>query len=297
MYDVIIIGGSYAGLSAAIYLGRARKNVLVLDSGKRRNRFASHAHGFLGQDGVPPETIAALGRGEALAYPTIAMRQVEVSATRAEDGAFSVTDAEEVYRAKRLILATGIGDELPPIPGLAERWGQFVFHCPYCHGYELNRGRLGVLATNELAMHSASLVAEWAGKDQMTLFLNGAFEPDDKQLEELKRRGIKLERSAVLRAEKGIELVLADGRTVELDGLFVLPRTVIKAPFAEQLGCALDVGPLGPFIKTDFTKETTVPGVFACGDVALAMGSVAFAVADGAMAGTGAHRSLVFQTG
>jgi len=297
MHDVIIIGGSYAGLSAALQLGRARRRVLVLDAGQRRNRFASSAHGFLGYDGQPPELITAKGRADVLAYSTVAWREATATAARPIAGGFAVQAGSEEHHARRVVLATGVVDELPPTPGLAERWGRTVFHCPYCHGYELDRGRLGVLATSPLAMHSALLVSEWSAPGQTTLFLDGAFEPDAEQLAALASRGIGIERERVAAVEgdaPAIVLRLRDGRTSPFDGLFVLPHTRV-APLAQQLGCALDPGPLGSFIKTDLTKETTTLGVFACGDAASAAGSVALAVADGVMAGVAAHRSLVFR--
>ena len=164
MYDVIVIGGSYAGLAATLQLARARRDVLVLDSGKRRNRFAAHAQGFLGQDGQSPETIATRGREEVLAYPTVTWREAEVREAKAIPGGFSVRAGAEEYRAKRLLLATGVVDDLPKVEGLAERWGKTVFHCPYCHGYELNEGRIGVLASTPLIAHMAPLATEWRRK-------------------------------------------------------------------------------------------------------------------------------------
>ncbi len=297
MHDVIIIGGSYAGLSAALQLGRARRSVLILDAGQRRNRFATSSHGFLGQDGQSPETIAAKGRAEVLAYPTVSWREAAATGVRAVADGFVVRAGDDEHRAKRLILATGVSDDLPPLPGLDERWGKTVFHCPYCHGYELDKGRIGVLATMPMSLHQAMLVAEWAGTGEMTFFLNGVFEPEDHELRELSTRGIRVEPDLVVAAEgeaPKIALRLKSGRSHELDGLFVASRTVMKNPFAEQLGCELETGPLGAFYKTDMMKETTVPGVFACGDVARGAGSLALAVADGCLAGVSAHRSLVF---
>jgi thioredoxin reductase len=297
MYDVIIVGGSYAGLAAALQLGRARRRVLIVDAGQRRNRFAASSHGFLGQDGQSPAAIVAKGRSEVLAYPTVSWRDAAGSDVRATAQGFAVRVADDEFHGQRLILATGVVDELPAIPGLRERWGQSVFHCPYCHGYELEMGRVGVLATSPLAMHTAALVSQWGAPGETTLFLNGAFEPDAEQLADLRSRGIQLEREPVVGAEgaaPGIALRLRDGRARQLEGLFVLPRTQVNDHFAKQLGCELQVGPTGSFYKTEPFKETTVPGVFACGDVALAAGAVSLAVGDGVLAGIGAHRSLVF---
>jgi thioredoxin reductase len=298
MYDVIIIGGSYAGLAAALQLGRARKNVLIIDAGERRNRFARHSHGFLGQDGQPPEAIAAKGRSEVLAYPTATWLEATATETRAVPDGFVVRAGTAEHRAKRLILATGVIDELPAIPGLTERWGKQVFFCPYCDGYELELGRLGVLATRPESAHFAILVSEWAGIGKTTFFLNGAFEPDAEQLADLRSRNIAVERESVV-AVAGevpeIEVRLADGRGSRLDALFLMPRARLSGSFAEQLGCELETGRLGPIYKTDAMKETTVAGVFACGDAAAPMPSVSYAVADGVRAGTAAHQSLVFR--
>jgi len=300
MHDVIIVGGSYAGLAAALQLARARRDVLVIDAGQPRNRFARSAHGFLGRDGQAPGVIAAQGKADVLAYPTVAWREASVSAVRpaAEGFAVRMGDGEEL-ESKRLILATGVVDELPPVPGLAERWGKSVFHCPYCHGYELQQGRIGVLATSPHALHMAALAAEWGGAGQTTLFLLGTFEPDAAKLAELTARRIVVERErvvAIAGEAPSITLQLQDGRSSALDGLFVVPRTHLGRAhaFAEQLGCELDAGPTGEFYKTDMTKETTRKGVFACGDSAALAGAVSFAVADGVMAGIAAHRSLVF---
>jgi thioredoxin reductase len=298
MFDVIVVGGSYAGISAALPLARARRKVLVVDGGQRRNRFAKSSHGFLGQDGQAPEAIAAKGRAEVLAYPTVTWREASVTEARKVPGGFAVRAGGEEHRSRRLILATGITDELPAVPGLAERWGKTVFHCPYCHGYELGQGRLGVLAATPMSMHQGVLVSEWAGPGAMTVFLNGAFEPEPAQLAELASRGIQLERELVVGVggdAPALEVRLADGRTTALDGLFVLSRTRVNGSFAEQLGCELEEGPVGTFYKTDAMKETSVLGVFACGDAGLPMGSVPFAAADGMRAGVGAHASLVFR--
>lgn len=293
-YDAIIIGGSYAGLSAGLQLARARRRVLVVDAGARRNRFASHSHGFLGQDGRPPEEIAADGRAELMDYPNVTWTVGEATAADSEGDGFRVTlGSGEVEQGRRLILAGGVRDELPPVDGLAERWGRSVFHCPYCHGYELDLGRIGVLAVSPMSMHHAMMLPDWGST---TLFINGAFIPDAEQLEQLARRGVVVEPDAVksIGGERA-DINLADGRCVALDGLFVLPRTHINSPLAEQLGCALNDGPMGRYLQVTETQETSVPGVFACGDAALVAGSVALAVGTGARAGAGAHQSLIFR--
>jgi thioredoxin reductase len=199
------------------------------------------------------------------------------------------------YQSRRIILAAGVVDTLPDVPGLTERWGKHVFHCPYCHGYELDQGRIGVLASSEMSMHHALMLPDWGST---TLFLNGAFTPDAEQLMQLMQRGVTVEREPIRQLSgASIDVELTDGRIIPLDGMFTLTRTSPASPLGAQLGCAMEDGPMGPFLQTDMFKETTVSGVFACGDMARATGSVALAVGDGAMAGVGAHRSLMFGTG
>jgi thioredoxin reductase len=293
MFDALIVGGSYAGLSAALQLARARRRILLIDAGTRRNRFARSAHGFLGQDGRAPGDIVADARAQLLAYPTVEWVDDHAATAAKTSAGFSVGTAQgEAFEARRLILALGVADELPGIPGLAERWGTGVFHCPYCHGYELDGGPVGVLAVSPMSLHQALMLPDWGAT---TLFLNGAFVPDDQQMAELRRRGVAIESEPIERISGKADVVLRDGRVVALAGLLTLTRTQPSSPLAGQLGCAFEDGPLGPFIQTDAFKETTVPGVFASGDAARAMGSVAFAVADGAMSGAGAHQSLIFR--
>ncbi len=290
--DAIVIGGSYAGLSAAMQLARARQRVLVIDAGVRRNRFAQASHGFIGQDGRAPDAIAAEAKAQVQAYPNV--RWLDSSAMQAEPraGGFRViTEHGTVEQARVLVIATGVVDELPVIDGLAERWGTSVFHCPYCHGYELNEGRIGVLASSAMSMHHALMLPDWG---QTTLFLNGAFTPDDAQRSALAARGTVVETGPIARLEDTATVVLKDGRRFAMEGLFTATRTRLSSPVAEQLGCALEDGPTGPFIHTDAMQATSVPGVFACGDAARAAGNVAISVGAGAMAGAAAHRALMF---
>ncbi len=290
--DAIVIGGSYAGLSAALQLARARRRVLVIDAGVRRNRFASASHGFLGHDGRAPADIAADGRAQLLAYPNVRWLDGTAAQAVAEDGGFRVSTADGLAeRARKLVLATGVVDELPSIEGLAERWGRGVFHCPYCHGYELDQGRIGVLAVGPLSIHHALMLPDWGST---TFFLNDAFVPDEAQRAALAARGVTVEAGAVARLTDTATVELRDGRRFAMDGLFTASRTHIASPVAAQLGCAMDEGPTGAFIRTDAMQATSVPGVFACGDAARAAGNVAISVGAGAMAGAAAHQSLMF---
>lgn len=292
-FDVIVIGGSYAGLSAALQLARTRRRILMIDGGIRRNRFAATSHGFLGQDGRAPDAIAAEGRRQLQAYPNVQWLDDTAAGAVKTDTAFTVTTAGgQTLHGARLVLATGVVDELPAIDGLAERWGQSVFHCPYCHGYELNAGQIGVLASGPLSMHHATLLPDWG---QVTLFTNAALVLDEAQRADLSARGVTIEETPVARIRETATVELADGRKLPMAGLFTLSRTHMASPLAAQLGCDFEEGPLGQFIKTEMTKETSVSGVFACGDAARMAGSVALAVGDGAMAGVGAHQSLLFR--
>ena len=290
-FDVIILGGSFAGLSAALQLGRARRTVLVIDAGERRNRFASVSHGFLGRDGVAPGEIIAEATSQLARYVTVATLKGSASKVGRTEEGFYVETHNDTFHGKRLILAAGVVDILPDIPGLADRWGISIFHCPYCHGYELERGPIGVLATSALSMHHAMMLPDWG---PTTLLINDSFTPDEAQRSALARRGVSVEEGRVRQIfgqRPTIELV--NGRTIEFAGIFTLGRTM-GGPIADQLGCELKDGPLGKFIGVDEQQQTSVPRVFACGDVSRAAGSIALAISDGSMAGVAAHRSLIF---
>ncbi len=299
IYDVIIIGGSYAGLSAALQLGRARRKVLIIDEGLRRNRFASHSHGFITQDGANPADIAAEARAQVMAYSTVNWLSERADTARRNLGAaseaapFEATAGNASYRSHRLILALGVRDILPKVEGLKERWGRSVFHCPYCHGYELNQGNIGVLAGSELSMHHALMLPDWG---PTTLLLNQAFEPDVDQLAALKGRGVVIERTPIVAIGGHADVLLEDGRSLSFSGLFALALFEVSTSIPQQLALDMEVGPLGSTVRTDAMKETSMPGVFACGDAARPMASVALAVGDGNLAGAGAHRSLMFGT-
>lgn len=292
MYDVVIVGGSYAGMAAALQLSRARRTVAVIDAGQRRNRFASAAHGVLGQDGRDPGEIAREAREQLLRYPTVTwFEDTAIAAERSGETFRIQTQKHGEIEGTRLILASGVTDELPGIPGVVERWGRSVFHCPYCHGYELNQGPLGVLAVGDVSMHQALLIPEWG---PTTFFTNGAIELDADQRQQLDARGVTIEPERVIGIEGEADVRLADGRVIELAGLFVASRLRVTSPLAEQLGCEFDESPLGASVRTNGMQETTVERVFACGDIARPAGNVTFAMADGAMAGAATHRSLMF---
>lgn len=295
-YDALVVGGSFAGLSAALYIARARREVRVIDAGLPRNRFAAQAHGFFAQDGQDPRGMLATARAQLAAYPTAALSSgTVVDAVRDSDG-FRATLADgESLRATTLVLAFGVSDVLPGHEGLKERWGRSVLHCPYCHGTEFANRRLGVLYASERSAHQAMLIAEWG---PTTLFLDGHDAPDPATRDALAQRDIAIEPAAVRSLSgPGTSLAavdLADGRSVPTEALFIAAPTRLNSNISLRLGCAIDDGPFGPLIRTDGDKMTTVPGVYAAGDIARAPHSVAWAVADGATAGTSLHRALVF---
>ena len=297
-FDVIVAGGSWAGLSAAMQLARARRRVLVVDGGLPRNRFARASHGFLGQDGRAPAEILQTARAQVLAYPSAELRRDQVAGVAAREGGFDVEFASgTAASARRVVLATGVVDELPDLPGLRERWGRTVLHCPYCHGYEVADGRLGILAVGEASMHQALLLPDWS--TEVTLFTNGAFEPTTEQRTALEARGVRVDVRRVLEVIgegevlSGVRVQHDSGTPmIPLDALFTSSRTRMASPLAADLGCEFDEGPFGPVVRTDAWKETTVSGVYAAGDMARVPHNATWASAEGVTAGIGAHRSL-----
>ena len=291
-YDAIVIGGSYAGMAAALQLLRAHKMVLVIDAGLRRNRFASRSHGFLGQDRVEPAEIVRVSRRQLEAYPTLTWVEGEATELAGTRDDFEVEMASgAVYHGRRILFATGLKDLLPKIEGITERWGRSVFHCPYCHGYELGQGRVGVIATGAFSTHQAELLTEWG---ETTYFVNGAFPLDAAQRHTLETRGVRIEETPIERVEADADVRLVDGRVLPFAGLFIAPQTEPSSPLPAASGCALTAAMTGTQIQTDETKETSVRGVFAAGDAAQAMHSVTLAVNDGALAGVHLHRSLIW---
>ena len=294
-YEVIVVGGGHAGLAAAMPLARARRRVLVIDAGRPRNRYAAHSHGFFGMDGWAPADMLDEASRQLATYPSVQLLPGEVVQALTDGDGFALALADgRRLGAQRLVLATGVADELPAIPGLRERWGRSVVHCPYCHGYEFDRGALGVLATQASSMHQALLVPDWG---PTTYFSQGAYEPDAEQAQQLAARGVAIERSPVV-AMLGTPDTLSgvrleDGRELPLSGLFVAPTIRPVDSLAEQLGCEYEPGAWGPLLRVDAFKRTTVAGVYAAGDAASAMASVSLAVAAGTLAGVGAHQSLL----
>lgn len=291
-HDVIVIGGSYAGMAATLQLVRARRSVLVIDSGKPRNRFASHSHGFLGQEGAPPGEIAANARRQLEPYPTLTWLDGQVEAVSGQVDGFTITTTDgELYRGRRILLACGVVDQLPAIAGLAERWGKAIFHCPYCHGYEIGQGHIGIIGTGPMSIHQAELLTDWG---DVTLLANEAVELGRDAISILEYRGVTIETAPIDKLEGHADVAMVDGRRLHFAGLFTATRTVPSGSLVKATGCALEETPLGMQLRTDAENKTSVPGIFACGDVARAPHSVSLAVGNGAMAGAQVHRSLLW---
>ncbi|MDO8900576.1 MAG: NAD(P)/FAD-dependent oxidoreductase [Phenylobacterium sp.] len=295
-YDVIIIGGGFAGMSAALQLARARRPILVVDAGLPRNRFAAASHGFLGQDGAAPAAIMREALRQLSAYPTVDFVHGKAVSAAGELDRFEVAlENGEVHAARRLVLTTGVADTLPDIPGLAERWGQSVMHCPYCHGYEVRDRRIGVLANHPMASHQALMLPDWG---PTTFFTQGMVPVDAELAAKLEARGVTVETMAIVEvlgeglAISGVRL--ADGGIAPLEAIFTVPKTAPVSPLAAQLGCAFEDGMTGPHVKLEAGQLTTTPGVYSAGDAASPMHNATLASAAGVMAGIGAHQSLIF---
>ncbi|MFC1415684.1 FAD-dependent oxidoreductase [Streptacidiphilus cavernicola] len=276
-YDVVVIGGGPAGLSGALTLGRARRSVLVVDAGQPRNAPADGIHGYLGREGAPPGELLADGRAEAAGYGAeILAGAVTDVERRGDDGFRVVLDGGGAVLARRLLLATGLLDELPELPGLAERWGRQVLHCPYCHGWEVRDQSVGVLGTGPMSVHQALLWRQWAGG--ITLFLHTGPEPSDEEFEQLAARGVSVVDGEVVGLEPvgdgsaGLGVRLAGGKLIELQALAVAPKFTARGiGLLAGLGLAatdLELGGqvVGSHLLADPTGATAAPGVWVAGN-------------------------------
>ncbi len=295
MQDVIIIGGSFAGLTAAMQLGRARRKVTVLDTGLNRNRYASHAHNIFGNDGTPPGDMLALARQQVAAYPSVELVSGRASTVSGEPEAFVVTTAEgQTIEGRRLILSYGITDEFPAISGFAESWGKTVIHCPFCHGYEVAGKPWGLLYSSPMSLHGPALYANWT--DDITLILDG-HEIIDEERHKLEKRGVKIANGklASIQHNQGVlsSVTLEDGTEIPLTALYAHPRNRPSADLHEQLGLDMKDTPTGSMIAVGDMQATSRPGIFAAGDLATAMHSVTFANYAGSMAAMGALQSMM----
>ncbi|HEY0976625.1 MAG TPA: NAD(P)/FAD-dependent oxidoreductase [Flavobacteriales bacterium] len=292
LHDVIIIGGSYSGLSAALVLGRARRNVLVIDRGEPCNRVVQHAQNLLTHDGRAPAEIRALALQDLSAYPNVRILNDEaVTFLREEDRARVKDRSGNWHDARKILLAFGVKDEMPTIPGFAECWGLTVAHCPYCHGYELRDQRLGVRGNGDPGFEYARLLTNWT--DRLTLFTDGPSTLSAHHTHLLKGKGVIIEERPIVRLEHTNgqlgSIVVKGDIALPFDGLFsrvpfTLPQTLIK-----DIGCALtEIG----LIAVDERGRTNVPGVSAAGDCTIPLRSLAQAIGSGNAAGAFLNHAL-----
>jgi thioredoxin reductase len=291
-FDVIITGGSYSGLSAGMSLGRSLRNVLIIDNGKPCNRQTPHSHNFVTHDGKTPSEIAQLAKKDVEKYNTVQFYNETVVKTQKTTEGFEIeTSSGEKFNAKKLILASGVKDIMPDIPGFAECWGISVIHCPYCHGYEVKNEVTGILSNGDMAYEFSKLIFNLT--KNLTLFTNGKAALTEEQLEKLKQNKIILDEDEIesIQHTNGSiqKIIFKNGKEIPLQALYA------KIPFEQNLNVSDDLGcelTEQGFIKVDMMQKTTVPGVFACGDNVTMMRSVANAVAQGNFAGAVVNKEL-----
>lgn len=291
-FDVIIIGGSYAGLSAAMALGRSIRNVLIIDSGLPCNRQTPHSHNFITQDGEKPSAIAEKAKTQVLKYNTVKFHNgLAIDGKKTENGFVIITQKGENFEAKKLVFATGIKDIMPSIKGFSECWGISVIHCPYCHGYEFRNQKTGIMANGEKAFHVASLVNNLT--DNVTILTSGKATFNTEQLARLNKHNINIIEKEIVEIEHENgninNIVFKDGNKISFNAVYASIPFNQHSDIPATLGCELtEQG----YIKVDMFQKTTVNGTFACGDNASMMRSVANAVATGNFAGAMVNKEL-----
>lgn len=281
-FDVIIIGGSYAGLSAALALGRSLRKVLIIDGGTPCNRTTPHSHNYLTQDGSTPAEIAQIGLKQVLAYDTVEQLSDRVTEVLPNEDAFQVMTADRKrFTTPKLILATGLKDELPNIPGFDLCWGKTAIHCPYCHGYEVRGKRTGILVNDPSAIEFAKLIYNWT--QHLRIFTNGSAQFDTTILQQLEIPWTETPIDHITHEEGYMQSIsLQDGQTFEIEALYHRAPTRQQSDLPLSLGCELSE--TGHILVDDF-QRTNIPGIFAAGDCTTPFRSVANAVAQGNVAG------------
>ncbi len=292
-FDVIIIGGSYSGLSAAMALGRALRNVLIIDGGKPCNRQTPHSHNFLTHDGKTPKEISLLAKQQVLAYNTITFFDgFATKGLKTKNGFEIQTESGSIFSATKLVFATGIKDIMPSITGFSECWGISVMHCPYCHGYEVKNEKTGILGNGEYGFEFSKLISNWT-KD-LTLYTNGPSTLTAEQTTKLQQNNIPLVEEEIeeLQHYNGYikHIIFKGGKSAVVKAIYTRTTFVQHCSVPEMLGCQLnDDG----YIKVDPTQKTNISGVFVCGDNTTRMRTVANAVALGTTAGMMVNKELI----
>jgi len=297
-YDVVVLGGGAAGLNGAMMLARSRRSVAVIDAGAPRNAPAEGVHGLLGHDGIAPAELLERGRSEVRRYGGHVVTG-EVTGTARDVGGFTVTLADgRSARARRLLVTTGLVDVLPEVPGVSERWGRDVLHCPYCHGWEVRDRAVAILATGPMSVHQALLFRQLS--DDVTFLVHG-MRPDDEQSEQLAARGIRVIDDAVASLEivedRLVGVRMSDGAVIGCEAVVVSPRMVARAGFLDDLGLGPVEHPsgMGEHIPGDQTGRTDVPGVWVAGNVTDLVAQVGAAASQGALAGAQINADLVME--
>lgn len=295
-YDVVVIGGGAAGLSGALTLARARRSVLVVDAGEPRNAPAGHVHNYLGREGTPPAELYAIGRAEVEGYGAT-VRPGRVTGLARQEGGFRL-DLEDgaVVHGRRVLLAGGLVDDLPDLPGVAQRWGSTVLHCPYCHGWETRDRAVGIVSTGPMGVHAATLWRQWT--DDVVLFVHTGAEPTEHELERLAARGVRVVRTPVQGLEGGADVRLADGELVARDAVVVTTRMVANAELLAGLGVTpvpmeMNGAVVGSYVPSDPTGRTEAPGVWVAGNAGDLSAQVVVAAAQGLKAGAMINMDLV----
>ncbi len=294
-FDVIIIGGSYSGLSAGLALGRSLRRVLVIDSGKPCNRQTPHSHNFLTQDGKTPAEISALARQQVQKYNNVRFLSGMAIAGRKIGNDFEIQlESGQSFTARKLIFATGVRDIMPAIDGFSESWGITVIHCPYCHGYEVRDQPTGILGNGEYAYEFSTFILNWT-KD-LTVFTNGASTLSTEQAAKLKSHNVKLVETEIQKLDHSSgylnDILFKDGTTIGVKALYARPAFEQHCSIPQMLGCELSEE---GYIKIDPFQKATVPGVFACGDNTTRMRSVANAVSMGTLAAIVVNKEIIFE--
>lgn len=295
IFDVIIIGGSYSGLSAAMALGRSLRKVLVIDAGQPCNRFTPHSHNFITHDGRAPEEIAALAREQVQKYESITFYDDLAIAGKKVAGGFEIeVKGGTTFQSKKLIFATGLKDIMPEIPGFKECWGKSIIHCPYCHGYEVRDQKTGILGNGEIGFHYAQLISNWTS--ELVLITNGKLTLTADQTQKLNQHRIEIIAKKIDRLEhtngKVSQVLFKDQSSIPLQAIYTRPDFEQHSDIPEKLGC--EINEMG-LIKTDQLNKTSVEGVFACGDNSN-MRSVSVAVSSGSVAGAAVNNELISET-
>ncbi len=295
-FDVIIVGGSYSGLAAAMALGRSLREVLIIDSAKPCNRQTPHSHNFLTQDGKTPKEISTLAKEQVQKYDTVTfINGVATKGGKLENGFEIEIESGETFWARKIIFATGIKEQMPAISGYADCWGISVLHCPYCHGYEVRNKKTGIFANGDFGFDFSKLISNWT--QDLTLYTNGKSTLTAEQTAKLSCHSIQIVEKEIEKLEhvNGYiqQIIFKDGSSALCEALYGHNSFEQHCGIPQQLGCDFtDEG----YIKVDPLQKTSIDGVFACGDNVSRMRTVANAVSMGATAGMMLNKELIFES-